>query len=106
MRGRERAGFASGPDLYLSIRKSDTALTVSGMTELTRRYDVTVTIVKDDGYLPDPDEYAACQPGCVRTGRQRHERAHGREAHQRRHSGSGRPASGCLRRLGRCLRGA
>ena len=36
----------------------DTGLTVSGMTGPPHRYDVTVTIARDGGYLPDPGEYA------------------------------------------------
>jgi len=31
---------------------------VSGMTEPPNRYDVTVTVARDDGYLPDPAEFA------------------------------------------------
>ena len=38
---------------------SDTGLIVPGMTEPPRRYDVTVTVARDGGYLPDPAEFAA-----------------------------------------------
>ena len=31
---------------------------VSGMTEPPRRYDVTVTVTRDDSYRPDPAEFA------------------------------------------------
>lgn len=37
---------------------SDTGLTVPGMTELPRRYDVTVTVDRDGGDRPDPAEFA------------------------------------------------
>jgi hypothetical protein len=33
---------------------SDTGLTVPGMTEPPRRYDITITVDRDDGYLPNP----------------------------------------------------
>jgi hypothetical protein len=33
---------------------SDTGLTVPGMTERPRRYDVTVIVDRDGGHLPDP----------------------------------------------------
>ena len=33
---------------------SDTGLTVPGMTELPRRYDVTITVDRDGGYHPEP----------------------------------------------------
>ena len=37
---------------------SDTGLTVPGMTDLPRRYDVTITVDKD-GDHPNPAEFAA-----------------------------------------------
>ena len=37
---------------------SDTGLTVPGMTELSRRYDVTITVDRDGGDHPDPAEFA------------------------------------------------
>ena len=37
---------------------SDTALTVPGMTEPPRRYDVTITMDRDGGHRPDPAEFA------------------------------------------------
>ena len=37
---------------------SDTGLTVPGMTELPRRYDVTITVDRDGGDHPDPAEFA------------------------------------------------
>ena len=37
---------------------SDTGLTVSAMTEPPVRYDVTVTVDRDDGDLPDPAGFA------------------------------------------------
>ena len=38
---------------------SDTGLTVPGMTELPRRYDVTITVDRDGGDHPNPAEFAA-----------------------------------------------
>ena len=38
---------------------TDTGLTVPGMTELPRRYNVTVTVDRDDGHHPNPAEFAA-----------------------------------------------
>jgi hypothetical protein len=37
---------------------SDTGLTVASMTEPPTRYDLTVTVASDGGYLPDPAEFA------------------------------------------------
>ena len=37
---------------------SDTGLTVSCMTELPRRYDVTITVDRDGGHLPNPAAFA------------------------------------------------
>ena len=37
---------------------SDIGLIVSGMNELSRRYDVTVTVARDGSYLRDPAEFA------------------------------------------------
>jgi hypothetical protein len=37
---------------------SDTGLTVPGMYEPPIRYNVTVTVARDGGYLPDPAEFA------------------------------------------------
>jgi len=37
---------------------SDTRPIVSGMTEPSRRYDVTVTVDRDGGYPPNPAEFA------------------------------------------------
>jgi hypothetical protein len=37
---------------------SDTGLTVPGMTEPPRRHDVTITVDRDGGQLPDPAEFA------------------------------------------------
>jgi hypothetical protein len=37
---------------------SDTGLTVPGMTEPPRRYDVTITLDRDGGHLPNPAEFA------------------------------------------------
>jgi hypothetical protein len=44
---------------------------VPGMTEPPRRYDVTVTVSRDGGYLPDPAEFAvaAGQPASSRAAR-------------------------------------
>ena len=36
---------------------SDTGLTVPGMTELRRRYDVTITVDRDGGDHPNPAEF-------------------------------------------------
>jgi hypothetical protein len=38
---------------------SDTGLTVPGMTELPRLYDVTITVDRDGGGHPNPAEFAA-----------------------------------------------
>jgi hypothetical protein len=37
---------------------SDTGLTVPGMTEPPRQYDVTITLDRDGGHLPNPAEFA------------------------------------------------
>ena len=37
---------------------SDTGLTVPDMTELPRRYDVTITVDRDGGDHPNPAEFA------------------------------------------------
>ena len=37
---------------------SDTGLTVPGMTELPRRYEVTVTVDRDGGHHPSSAEFA------------------------------------------------
>jgi hypothetical protein len=37
---------------------SDTGLTVPGMTEPPRRYDVTITVDQDGGHHPNPAEFA------------------------------------------------
>jgi len=37
---------------------SDTGLTVPGMLEPPRHYDVTVTVDRDGGHSPDPAEFA------------------------------------------------
>jgi hypothetical protein len=37
---------------------SDTGLTVPGMTERPRRYDVTITVDQDGGHRPNPAEFA------------------------------------------------
>jgi hypothetical protein len=37
---------------------SDTGLTVPGMTELPRRYDVTIIVDQDSGHHPNPAEFA------------------------------------------------
>lgn len=39
-------------------RMSDTGLTVPGMTEPPRRYDVTITVDRDDGAHSNPAEFA------------------------------------------------
>jgi hypothetical protein len=36
---------------------SDTGLTVPGMTEPPRRYDITITVDRDGGHLPNPAEF-------------------------------------------------
>jgi hypothetical protein len=36
----------------------DTGLTVPGMTEPPRRFDVTIIVDKDGGHLPNPAEFA------------------------------------------------
>ena len=38
---------------------SDTGLTAPCMTELPRRYDVTVAVDRDGGHPPNPAEFAA-----------------------------------------------
>ena len=37
---------------------SDTGLTVPGMTEPPRRYDITITVDRDGGHFPNPAEFA------------------------------------------------
>ena len=37
---------------------SDTGLTVPGMTDPPRRYDITITVDRDGGHLPNPAEFA------------------------------------------------
>jgi hypothetical protein len=37
---------------------SDTGLTAPGMTEPPRRYDITITVDRDGGYLPNPAGFA------------------------------------------------
>ena len=55
---------------------SDTGLTVPRMTELPRRYDVTITVNRDDGHLPGPGRVRRDgRAGGMRQGRQHHERA-------------------------------
>jgi hypothetical protein len=39
-------------------KKSDTGLTVPGMTEPPRHYDVTITVDQDGGHHPNPAEFA------------------------------------------------
>ncbi len=39
-------------------KMSDTGLTVPGMTELPRRYDITLTVDRDGGDHPHPAEFA------------------------------------------------
>ena len=48
---------------------SDTGLTVPGMTEPPRRYDVTITVDRDGGDHPNPAEFAAAakQAASART---------------------------------------
>ena len=48
---------------------SDTGLTVPCMTELSRRYDVTITINRDGGDDPNPAEFAVAaeQAASART---------------------------------------
>ena len=48
---------------------SDTGLTVPGMTEPLRRYDVTIIVDRDGGHLPNPAEFAvaAGQAASVRA---------------------------------------
>ncbi len=44
---------------WLGPEMSDTGLTVPGMTDLPRRYDVTITLGRVGGHLPNPAEFAA-----------------------------------------------
>ena len=48
---------------------SDTGLTVQGMTEPPRRYNVTITMDQDGGHHPNPAEFAvaARQSASART---------------------------------------
>ena len=48
---------------------SDTGLTVPGMTEAPRRYDVTITLDEDGGHHPNPADFAmaAQQAASVRA---------------------------------------
>jgi hypothetical protein len=47
---------------------SDSGLTVPGMTELPRRYDVTVTVDRDGGDHPDPAEFAVAAERAASAG--------------------------------------
>lgn len=47
---------------------SDTGLTVPGMTEPLRRYDVTIIVDRDGGHLPNPAEFAVA-PGQAASAR-------------------------------------
>ena len=51
------------------LKMSDTGLSVPGMTESRRLYDVTITVDQDSGYLPNPAEFAmaAEQAASART---------------------------------------
>jgi hypothetical protein len=42
---------------------------VRGMNEPLNRYDVTVIVARDGGYLPDPAEFAAAAAGPSRPHR-------------------------------------
>jgi hypothetical protein len=48
---------------------SDTGLTVPGMTEPPRRYDVTITVDRDGSHHPNPAEFAVAaeQAATART---------------------------------------
>jgi hypothetical protein len=48
---------------------SDTGLIVPGMTEPPNRYNVTVTVVRDGGFLPDPVELAVAVERRIEQGR-------------------------------------
>jgi hypothetical protein len=86
---------------------SDTGLTVPGMTEPSRRYDVTITVDQDGGHHPDPRPVRRGGPagGMGQIGQHR-QRAHGRADRQRRHRPSRRSARGRRRRAGRRVRRA
>jgi hypothetical protein len=47
---------------------SDTGLSVPGMTELPRRYDVTITVDRDGGDHPNPAEFAGAAEQAASAG--------------------------------------
>ncbi len=44
--------------LSAGLEMSDIGLTVPGMTEPPRTYDITITVDRDGGHLPNPAEFA------------------------------------------------
>jgi hypothetical protein len=55
----------------------------SVMNKSPSRYDVTVTVAKDNSAFPDPaDACRGSRAGRIEQGRQRNERAHGRADHR------------------------
>jgi len=89
----------------LSQKMSDTGPMVPGMTESPDRYNVTVTVDRDGGTLPDPADFCRCSPSsCIEQERQRHQCPHSRTNHHHRHSRDLRLARSRGRRPGRGLR--
>jgi hypothetical protein len=87
---------------------SDTGLTVPGMTELPRRYDVTITVERDGGDHPNPAEFAAAAERAASARAASIVSAHtaSQPDHQYRHRPGRRPARGRSRRPGRRVRRA
>jgi hypothetical protein len=88
-------------------KMSDIGLTVPGMTEPPRRYDVTVTVDQDGGHHPRPRRVRrGGSAGGIGQSGQHRQRAYGRADRQHRHSSSRRSARGRGCRPGRRIRRA
>ncbi len=85
---------------------SDAGLTVPGMNEPPSRYDVTVTVARDGGYLPDPAEFAGAAEQAASSRAASVVSAHGPADHQRGHRGDGGPVRSRGRRPGGRVRRA
>ena len=75
-----------------------------GVNEPPSRYDVTVTVAREGGYLPDPAEFAVAAGQAASSRAASVVSAH--TAEQRGHCRDGRPVRGGGRRPGRGVRGA
>jgi hypothetical protein len=86
---------------------SDTGLTVPGMTEPPRRYDITITVDSDGGHLRDPAEFAVTAQRAASARGAAIVSAHTAGAsHLRGHHPRLGPVRGRRRRPGRGLRSA